>query len=105
MSTREIAGKTVQLNDEGFMTNPNEWSPDIAQVIAHEEGIPELTPAHWQVIDYCRKDGMSSGKAPTLRRITTQAGISTKEMFTLFPKGPAKKVARISGLGKPEGCV
>lgn len=105
MSTREIAGKTVQLNDEGFMTNPNEWSPDIAVVIAHEEGIPELTPAHWQVIDYCRKDGTSSGKAPTLRRITTQAGISTKEMFTLFPKGPAKKVARISGLGKPEGCV
>lgn len=105
MSTREIAGKTVQLNDEGFMTNPNEWSQDIAVSIAHEEGIPELTPAHWQVIDYCRKDGMSSGKAPTLRRITTQAGISTKEMFTLFPKGPAKKVAKISGLGKPEGCV
>lgn len=105
MSTREIAGKTVQVNDEGFMTNPKEWSPELAEVIAHEEGIPELTPAHWKVIDYCRLDGMSSGKAPTLRRITTQAGISTKEMFTLFPRGPAKKVAKISGLGKPEGCV
>lgn len=105
MSTREIAGKTVQVNDEGFMTNPKEWSPELAEVIAHEEGIPELTSAHWKVIDYCRLDGMSSGKAPTLRRITTQAGISTKEMFTLFPRGPAKKVAKISGLGKPEGCV
>ena len=105
MSTREIAGKTVQVNAEGFMTNPGEWSRDVAVAIAHEEGIAELTPAHWQVINYCRNDGISSGKAPTLRRITTQTGISTKEMFTLFPKGPAKKVARISGLGKPEGCV
>jgi len=105
MSTREIAGKTVQLNDEGFMTNPNEWSQDIATVIAHEEGIDAMTPAHWKVIDYCRQDGLSSGKAPTLRRITTQTGISTKEMFALFPKGPAKKVAKIAGLGKPEGCV
>ena len=105
MITREIAGQTVQMNDEGFMTNPNEWSKDIGVAIAHEEGIADLTPAHWQVIDFCRQDGIGTGKAPTLRRITTQAGISTKEMFTLFPKGPAKKVAKISGLGKPEGCV
>jgi tRNA 2-thiouridine synthesizing protein E len=105
MSTRVIAGKTVQVNDEGFMTTPSEWDKDIAIEIAHEEGIPELTPTHWQVIDFCRQDGISSGKAPTLRRITTQAHVSTKDMFTLFPKGPAKKVARISGLGKPEGCV
>jgi tRNA 2-thiouridine synthesizing protein E len=105
MKTREIAGSTVQLNDEGFMTNPNEWNQAIALEIAHEEGIPDLTPAHWKVIDFCRLDGISTGKAPTLRRITTQSGVSTKEMFALFPKGPAKKVAKISGLGKPEGCV
>lgn len=105
MSTRVIAGKQVQVNDEGFMTNPNEWNKEIAVEIAHEEGIADLTLVHWQVIDFCRQDGIASGKAPTLRRIITQAGISTKEMFTLFPKGPAKKVAKISGLGKPEGCV
>lgn len=105
MKTREIAGKTVQVNDEGFMTDPSEWNSAIALEIAHEEGIADLTPAHWKVIEFCRADGTSTGKAPTLRRITTQAGVSTKEMFTLFPKGPAKKVAKISGLGKPEGCV
>ncbi|MCC7163740.1 MAG: TusE/DsrC/DsvC family sulfur relay protein [Anaerolineae bacterium] len=105
MSTREIAGKTVRVNEEGFMTDPNEWSQDIAKIIAREEGIAELSLAHWRVIDFCRKDGISAGKAPTLRRITTHTGISTKEMFSLFPKGPAKKVAKISGLGKPEGCV
>lgn len=105
MATREIAGSTVQVNDEGFMTNPNEWNKDIAQALAIEEGVGELTPAHWKVIDFCRKDAGSAGKAPTLRRITTAAGVPTKELYTLFPKGPAKKVAKISGLGKPEGCV
>lgn len=105
MATREIAGKTIQVNDEGFMTDPNEWTPEIAQVIAAEEGISTLTPEHWKIIDYCRQSAAASGKAPTLRNITMGAGISTKDLFALFPKGPAKKVARISGLGKPEGCV
>ena len=105
MATRLIAGKTVQVNEEGFMTDPSEWTKEIAAEYAAEEGIAELTSAHWKVIDFCRQVGASGGKAPTLRAITTGTGITTKEMFTLFPKGPAKKVARISGLGKPEGCV
>ena len=105
MPTRTIAGKTVNVNDEGFMTNPAEWSKEIAAELAVEEGLPALSDAHWKVIDFCRQEGTTSGKAPTLRQITTGAGVSTKEMFALFPKGPAKKVARISGLGKPEGCV
>ncbi|MFC1921680.1 TusE/DsrC/DsvC family sulfur relay protein [Chloroflexota bacterium] len=105
MTTRDVAGKTVQVNDEGFMTDPNEWDKEIAVVIASEEGITEMTDEHWKVIDYCRDVGMESGSAPTLRNITNGAGVSTKELFGLFPKGPAKKVAKISGLGKPEGCV
>jgi dissimilatory sulfite reductase related protein len=105
MPTREIAGKTVDVNDDGFMTNPAQWDRDIASAIASEEGIPELTTAHWQVIEFCRTSAASNGAAPTLRTITNGAGVSTKDLFTLFPKGPAKKVARISGLGKPEGCV
>lgn len=105
MATKVICGKTVQVNDEGFLTNPTEWDKDIAVELAKEEGIAELTPAHWKVIEFSRTAGATSGKAPTLRQITTGAGLSTKELFALFPKGPAKKVARISGLGKPEGCV
>ncbi|MCS7060216.1 MAG: TusE/DsrC/DsvC family sulfur relay protein [Anaerolineae bacterium] len=105
MATRTIAGKTVEVNEEGFLINPNDWTKEIAVELAKEEGIPELTEAHWKVIEFCRKDAGATGKAPTLRRITTAAGVSTKDMFALFPKGPAKKVARISGLGKPEGCV
>lgn len=105
MSTRMIAGKTVQINEEGFMTNPAEWSQEIATVLAQEEGVGELTPSHWKVIEFCRADAKATGKSPTLRRITAAAGVNTKDLFALFPKGPAKKVARISGLGKPEGCV
>ena len=105
MATRTIAGKTVQVNDEGFMTVPAEWNKEIAVEMAKEEGIADLTPAHWKVIDFCRESAGTSGKAPTLRTITNGSGVSTKELFTLFPKGPAKKVAKISGLGKPEGCV
>jgi TusE/DsrC/DsvC family sulfur relay protein len=105
MAIRTISGKTVQVNDEGFLTNPAEWTKDMAAELAKEEGISELTPAHWKIIDFCRQTAGKSGSAPTLRQITTGSGITTKELFSLFPKGPAKKVAKISGLGKPEGCV
>ena len=105
MATRTIAGKTVQVNEEGFMTHPGEWTRDIAIELAKEEGIPELTPTHWKVVEFCRQSANTTGKAPTLRTITSGSGVSTKDLFALFPKGPAKKVAKISGLGKPEGCV
>jgi len=105
MTTRTIAGKTVQVNDEGFMTDPSEWTREIAVEIARDEGIDPLTEAHWKVVEFCRQSAKDSGKAPTLRQITTGTGVSTKDLFALYPKGPAKKVARISGLGKPEGCV
>ena len=105
METQVIAGKSIKVNEEGFMTDPAEWTREIAAAIARQDGIPELTEAHWKVIEFCRLNAKESGKAPTLRTITAGAGISTKEMFALFPKGPAKKVAHISGLGKPEGCV
>jgi dissimilatory sulfite reductase related protein len=105
MTTQNIAGKNVQVNEEGYMTNPNEWSKEIAVELAKAEGLAELTAAHWKVIEFCRQNAKMTGKAPTLRTITNGAGVPTKELFTLFPKGPAKKVAKISGLGKPEGCV
>lgn len=106
MATKTIAGKKVEVNDEGFMTNPDEWTKEIAAEIAKEEGIAKLTPEHWKVIDFCRTTAAAaSGAAPTLRAIQNGAGISTKDLFALFPKGPAKKVAKIAGLKKPEGCV
>lgn len=105
MASKVIAGKTVEVNEEGFLVNPEEWTKEIAAELAKEEGIAELTEAHWKVIDFSRDSAGSTGAAPTLRAITSGSGVTTKELFSLFPKGPAKKVAKIAGLGKPEGCV
>lgn len=104
MTTRVLSGMTVEVNEEGFLLSPDAWTPELAVEIAREEGIETLTPAHWQVIEWCRQNAVN-GRSPTLRQITAGTGLSTKELFALFPKGPAKKVARIAGLGKPEGCV
>jgi TusE/DsrC/DsvC family sulfur relay protein len=95
----------VEFNDEGYMVDPHSWTPEIARVLAQLEGIEELNEAHWNIIEFCRDRAAENGSAPTLRQITKGTGISTKELFTLFPKGPAKKVAKIAGLGKPEGCI
>jgi TusE/DsrC/DsvC family sulfur relay protein len=105
MTSREIAGKEIGFDDEGFMENPDEWNRDVAVALAEDLGINPLTDRHWTVIEFCREDFMSQGDSPTLRRITTQAGVPTKEIYKLFPKGPAKKVAYVSGLGKPTGCI
>lgn len=105
MSVREIAGVQINFDDEGFMSNPEDWNREIAETLAADLGINPLTERHWQVIEFCREDFKSQGESPTLRRITTQAEIPTKEIYKLFPKGPAKKVAYVSGLGKPTGCI
>ena len=105
MSTREIAGKIVEFDEEGFLANPNDWNQDIAEALAEEIGIAPLTTDHWKVIEFSREDFASTGEAPTLRRITKEAGVATKQLYQLFPKGPAKKVALVSGLGKPTGCI
>ncbi|NMB67550.1 MAG: TusE/DsrC/DsvC family sulfur relay protein [Chloroflexi bacterium] len=95
----------ISFNAEGFMTDPKQWNKEIAAELAKQEGLETLTDAHWKIIDFCRATGLATGKSPTLRQITVGTGISTKDLFALFPKGPAKKVAKIAGLGKPEGCV
>lgn len=105
MSTREIAGKVVEFDEEGFLANPADWDKEIAQALAEEIGITPLTEGHWKVIEFSRNDFAEKGEAPTLRRITKEGGIPTKELYQLFPKGPAKKVALVAGLGKPTGCI
>lgn len=105
MTTREIAGKTIHFDEQGFMNDATEWNTAVAEVLAAEIGIENLTEAHWQVINFCRDDYSANGEAPTLRRITKTGGIPTKTLYQLFPKGPAKKVAYVSGLGKPTGCI
>ena len=106
MSTnREIAGKTIEFDEDGFMANAQEWNEQVAEALAADLGITPLSAGHWKVIRLCREDYAVQGDAPTLRRITKVGGVPTKELYQLFPKGPAKKVAYVAGLKKPSGCI
>ena len=105
MSTREIAGFTVDIDDEEFLTNPAQWNEDIAVALAKEIGIDPLTEEHWQVIKFLRTDYEAQGETPTLRRVATAGGVEMKKLYQLFPKKPAKKMSYVAGLQKPTGCV
>ena len=105
MTTQVIAGSEVAVDDEGFMTDPSEWSEDIAGVLAKNIAIDTLTDDHWKVIRWLREDFEVEGETATLRRVSTMGGVPTKQLYTLFPKKPAKKMSYVAGLPKPKGCV
>ncbi|MGC9513740.1 MAG: TusE/DsrC/DsvC family sulfur relay protein [Fidelibacterota bacterium] len=104
MTEKKIGNVSVEVDGEGFMTDPNQWNEDVAKAIAKELGI-ELTEEHFNVIRFMRKDYQENGTVPTIRRLNKVGGISTRDLYRLFPEGPAKKAAKISGLPKPQGCV
>ena len=105
MPQRLLGNASIDVDAEGFMTDPAQWTREVAVAIAQEEGIAALTPAHWKVIEYMQKEFKETGQAPSIRRINKTGVVSTKELYELFPGGPAKKAAKIAGLKKPEGCV
>ncbi len=104
MSVATIAGHEVQIDEEGFMTVYDEWDEEVGAALAAQIGI-EMTDAHWNVIRFLRSDFTEQGQTATIRRVSTVGGVPTKELFTLFPKKPAKKMAYVAGLPKPAGCV
>jgi len=104
MPLATIAGTDVHVDSEGFLTDYEEWTEDLARQLAANIGI-ELTDTHWKALRFMRDDFKAKGESPTLRRVTNEAGIPTKDLFTLFPKKPAKKMAYIAGVPKPRGCV
>lgn len=104
MSTATLAGCPIQVDGEGFLVEPGEWDEEVGEVLATNIGLA-LTEEHWKAVTFAREDYAATGEAPTLRRMDTAGGISTKDMFRLFPKKPAKKLAYVAGLPKPVGCV
>jgi TusE/DsrC/DsvC family sulfur relay protein len=94
----------VKFDAEGYMVDANAWTPEIAQAIATREGIT-LTDRHWVVINYARNEYKTKGEAPTLRSITKNTDVNTKELYALFPGGPGKLAAKVAGLKKPTGCI
>ncbi|HZR93414.1 MAG TPA: TusE/DsrC/DsvC family sulfur relay protein [Gaiellaceae bacterium] len=105
MTTTVIANRSVDVDAEGFLTDPAQWDEPLAEAIARECGIPELTPRHWQVVRFMRERYLATGTAPTIRSLGKESGVPVKELYELFPKGPAKLAAKIGGIPKPHGCI
>ncbi|NQT97001.1 MAG: TusE/DsrC/DsvC family sulfur relay protein [Candidatus Marinimicrobia bacterium] len=105
MSVKEIAGKMIEFDDDDFMADYTVWDQSVAEVLAKEEGIDPLTNRHLEVLDFMRKEFEENGTAPSIRKLNKLNVVPTKELYSLFPGGPAKKAARIAGLKKPHGCI
>jgi dissimilatory sulfite reductase related protein len=105
MATVEIARRELRRDPEGFLVDSGEWTPEIAEEIARESGIPELTPRRWQVVEFMRERYLETGTAPSIRALGKESGVPIKELYELFPKGPAKLAAKIGGIPKPRGCI
>jgi tRNA 2-thiouridine synthesizing protein E len=103
--TTTLAAVDVELNQEGFLVHPEQWTEDMAPDLARREGIDELTDRHWQVIRFMRAEYQAKGTGPTVRVLGKTSGVSIKELYQLFPKGPAKIAAKIAGIPKPRGCI
>ena len=104
MTTATSTYHSLALDAEGFLQQPAQWTEAVAGEIAAELGIA-LTDRHWQVVRFVRNRFLSAGVAPTIRTLGKDSGVAVKELYQLFPKGPAKLAAKIGGIPKPHGCI
>jgi len=101
----EVAGKSIEVDEDGFMIDPNLWDNDVAVGFCQFEGIDNLTEDHWKVINYLREYYQKFGIAPMIRKLCKDTGFPLKQIYELFPSGPAKGACKLAGLPKPTGCV
>ncbi len=105
MTTMTYAGSTIEVDAEGFLLHTEQWNEQVAREIARTNGIEQLTDRHWQVINFMRSTYLETGSAPSIRSLGKTSGVPIKELYQLFPKGPAKLAAKIGGIPKPRGCI
>ena len=105
MTTTTPIDAPAERDAEGFFVHPEQWTEAIAPEIARENGIDELSDRHWQVINFMRRTYLETGSAPSIRTLGKVSGVPVKELYQLFPKGPAKLAAKLAGIPKPRGCI
>ncbi|BAF61037.1 MAG: TusE/DsrC/DsvC family sulfur relay protein [Pelotomaculum sp.] len=105
MPSITVNGKEIELDEDGFIVNPDDWNEDVARAFASNEGISELTQDHWKVINYLRDYYLQFQVAPMIRKLCKETGFTLKYIYELFPTGPAKGACKLAGLPKPSGCV
>ncbi len=102
----ELAGKQMEVDEDGFIQDPELWSEDVARDLARqEEGIQEMTEEHWKLVHYLRNYYQQYQIAPMIRKVCKETGFPLQKIYELFPSGPAKGACKVAGLPKPTGCV
>ncbi|MBE3576048.1 MAG: TusE/DsrC/DsvC family sulfur relay protein [Firmicutes bacterium] len=106
MPTIQFGDVQVEVDEDGFVQDPKQWTEDLARYLAkQEEGLDNLTEDHWKVIHYLRDYYQQFGIAPMIRKLCKDTGFDLKYIYELFPSGPAKGACKLAGLPKPTGCV
>ena len=105
MAEVEFGGKMLEIDEDGFIQDPDAWDEAVAHDLAKTEGVDELTEDHWVLVNYIREYYLEYQMAPMIRKVCKTTGFKLKEIYELFPSGPAKGVCKVAGLPKPTGCV
>jgi dissimilatory sulfite reductase related protein len=105
MALLEWQDVKITVDDDGFLENPAEWNNKVALALASTEEISELNEDHWKIINYLRDYSQQYGIAPMIRKMCKDTGFNLKQIYDLFPSGPAKGACKVAGLAKPTGCV
>ena len=105
MPTVELGGKQMDIDEDGFIQDPNQWDENVAADLAKTEGVDSLTDEHWVLINYLRNYYLKFGIAPMIRKVCKETKFDLKKIYELFPSGPAKGGCKVAGLPKPTGCV
>ena len=95
----------IEVDEDGFMQEPELWNQDVALALATTEGVSEMTEEHWKLVNYLRDYYLKFGIAPMIRKLCKETGFPLKKVYELFPSGPAKGACKVAGLAKPTGCV
>ena len=95
----------IEVDEDGFMQEPELWNENIALALATTEGVDEMTEEHWKLVNYLRDYYLKFGIAPMIRKLCKETGFPLKKVYELFPSGPAKGACKVAGLAKPTGCV
>jgi tRNA 2-thiouridine synthesizing protein E len=100
-----LGGKMLEVDEDGFIADPSQWNAEVAQSLALTEGVQSLSEAHWKIVNYIRDYFLKNNIAPMVRKVCKDTGMQLKEIYELFPSGPAKGACKVAGLPKPTGCV
>ena len=105
MATVTYGGKQIEIDEDGFIQDPSAWDEAVANDIAKTEGVEAMSEDHWKLVNYLRNCYQEYGIAPMIRKLCKETGFKLKDVYDLFPSGPAKGACKVAGLPKPTGCV